>query len=118
MIMVFAAAALLDPKYLKTAPQFVIDTGVMDALSHGIETSLNVKSNYLNRAIASIGFGLFRQVKDHLLSGELTDDDYDIITLHSCIMGIASIRRAPLFPTAWAIISHITRASTTAWRAP
>lgn len=98
MIMVFAAAALLDPKYLKTAPQFVIDTGVMDALSHGIETSLNVKSNYLNRAIASIGFGLFRQVKDHLLSGELTDDDYDIITLHSCIMGIAFYQAGTLIP--------------------
>lgn len=97
-IMVFAAASLLDPKYLKTAPQFVIDTGAMDALSHGIETSLNVKSNYLNRAVAKIGFELFRQVKDHLLTGEFTDDDYDIIMLHSCVMGIAFYQAGTLIP--------------------
>ena len=97
-IMVFAAAALLDPKYLKTAPQFVLDTGAMDALSHGIETSLNVKSNALNRAVARIGFELFREVKDHLLTGELTDDDFDIIMLHSAVQGMAFFQAGTLIP--------------------
>ncbi len=97
-IMVFSAAALLDPKYISKAPQFIIDTGVMDALSHGIETSLNVKSNELNRAIAMIGFGLFRKVKDHLITGELTDEDYDAIMLHSCIQGIAFYQAGTLIP--------------------
>ena len=97
-IIVFAAAALLDPKYIKTAPQFVLDTGAMDALSHGIETSLNVKSNFLNRQIAMIGFGLFRSFKDHLLSGELTDEDFDNIMLHSSIMGMAFYQAGTLIP--------------------
>lgn len=97
-IMVFSAAALCDPKYLHTAPQFVIDTGAMDALSHGIETSLNVKSNALNRAIAMIGFELFSQVKDNLVTGKLTDDDYDIIMLHSIVQGIAFYQAGTLIP--------------------
>ena len=97
-IIVFSAAALLDPKYITGAPQFIIDTGVMDALSHGIETSLNVKSNALNRAIAMIGFGLFRQVKEHVLTGELSADDYDAIMLHSCVQGIAFYQAGTLIP--------------------
>lgn len=97
-IIVFACASLCDPKYIKDAPQFVIDTGAMDALSHGIETSLNVKSNALNRAVAMIGFNLFSQVKDHLVTGELPDDDYDIIMLHSIVQGIAFYQAGTLIP--------------------
>lgn len=97
-IIVCSAAAFLDPKYITGAPQFIIDTGVMDALSHGIETSLNVKSNALNRAVAMIGFGLFKQVKDHLVTGELTADDYDVIMLHSCVQGMAFYQAGTLIP--------------------
>lgn len=95
---IFAEAALLDPAYIKTAPQFVLDTGAMDALSHGIETSLNVNSNFMNRQVAMIGFGLFKKFKDHLLSGELTDEDFDNIMLHSSIMGMAFYQAGTLLP--------------------
>lgn len=97
-IMVFAAAALLDSKYIKGAPQFILDTGAMDALSHGIETSLNVNSYFLNRQIAMIGFGLFRTFKDRLITGDLTDEDYDNIMLHSCIQGMAFFQAGTLIP--------------------
>ena len=97
-IMVFSAAALLDSKYIKNAPQFILDTGAMDALSHGIETSLNVNSNFLNRQIAMIGFGLFRTFKDRLITGDLTDEDYDNIMLHSCIQGMAFFQAGTLIP--------------------
>ena len=97
-LIVLATAAFLDSNYLKTAPQFVLDTGAMDALSHGIETYLNVGSNFLNRSIATVAFGLFKQFKDHLLSGELTDEDYDQIMLHSCMQGMAFYQAGTLLP--------------------
>lgn len=97
-VIIFAEAALLDPAYIKTAPQFVLDTGAMDALSHGIETSLNVNSNFMNRQVAMIGFGLFKKFKDHLLSGELTDEDFDNIMMHSSIMGMAFYQAGTLLP--------------------
>ncbi len=97
-MIVFAEAALLDPRYISGAPQLILDTGAMDALSHGIETYINVKSNFLNRQIAMIGFGLFRKFKDHLLSGELTDEDYDNIMLHSAVQGMAFYQAGTLLP--------------------
>lgn len=97
-VIIFSEASFLDPAYIKTAPQFVLDTGAMDALSHGIETSLNVNSNFMNRQVAMIGFGLFKQFKDRLLHGGLTDKDFDNIMLHSSIQGMAFYQAGTLLP--------------------
>lgn len=97
-MIIFAEAALLDPAYIKTAPQFVLDTGAMDALSHGIETYVNVGSNFLNRQVAMVGFGLFKKFKNRLLHGGLTDEDFDDIMLHSSIQGMAFYQAGTLLP--------------------
>ncbi len=97
-IMVFSEASFLDPRYIEGAPQLILDTGAMDALSHGIETSINVNSNFMNQQIALIGFRLFNEFKDHLLSGELTAEDYEKIMLHSAIQGMAFYQAGTLLP--------------------
>lgn len=86
---VYCTAAFLDSRYIQNSPDFLIHTGVFDALAHGVESYLNKKHSTMNRMFGEYGFKLFASFKDHLLSGELTDEDFEKITLHSYIQGMA-----------------------------
>lgn len=87
--LVFAEAAFLDSRYIKESPAFLLHTGAIDALAHGVESYLHTGSNFMNREMGKIGFGLFASFKDNLLNNTLTDEDYDKMILTSFIMGIA-----------------------------
>lgn len=41
----YCTVAFLDARYIRESPAFLIHTGVMDALAHGVETYINIKSN-------------------------------------------------------------------------
>lgn len=86
---VYCTAAFLDPRYIETAPASILHTGVFDALAHGVESYLHNSHNVLNRQFAEKGFELFRSFKDRLRDGGLTEEDYDAITLHSYLQGLA-----------------------------
>jgi alcohol dehydrogenase len=94
---VFCDAAFLNPNYIK-APAFLIHTGAIDALAHGVETYVNAKSNFLNRSIAEIGFILFSEFKDNMLADKLTDADYEKMVLASCIQGMAFMQAGTTLP--------------------
>lgn len=69
---IFFDVAFMDVRYIKESPSFLIHTGAMDALAHGVETYVNTASNFMNRSMAEIGFRLFADFKDHkvkLLTG-------------------------------------------------
>lgn len=87
--LVFAEAAFLDSRYIKDSPPFLLHTGAIDALAHGVESYLHTGSNFMNRAIGEIGFKLFASFKDNLLNNTLTDEDFDNMILTSFLMGIA-----------------------------
>ena len=82
-------ASFVDARYLKESPYFLLDTGAMDALAHGMETYVNVKSNYMNRAVAEIGFKLFSEFKDNLLAKTMTDEDFEKMHLAATFQGMA-----------------------------
>lgn len=86
---VYCVGAFLDPRYIETAPDFVLHTGVFDALAHGVESYLHTRNNVMNQQFSAFGFSLFKGFKDGLLKGELSAEDYDRITLHSAVMGLA-----------------------------
>ena len=94
----FPEVSFVDPRYSKGAPQYLIDTGVMDALAHGLEASVHVDANFLNKGLASMAFGLFAKFKDRLLTGELTDEDYDNMCLHSLTQGLAFMNSCTTIP--------------------
>ncbi len=94
----YCTVAFLDARYVKESPSFLIHTGAMDALAHGVETYINVKSNPLNRAIAAIGMDMFAQYKDRLISDKLTDEDYETMLLISNIMGQAFMQAGTCLP--------------------
>ncbi len=86
---VYCVAAFLDPRYVETAPDMILHTGVFDALAHGVESYLHNNHNRMNRLFAEFGFSLFKDFKDGMASGNLSEEDYDKIMLHSAVQGMA-----------------------------
>lgn len=93
-----ASASFVDPRYLKESPYFLLDTGAMDALAHGMETYVNVKSNFMNRSVAEIGFKLFSEFKDNLLSKTMKDEDFEKMHLAATFQGMAFMQAGTALP--------------------
>lgn len=94
----YCTVAFLDARYIRESPSYLIHTGVMDALAHGVETYINIKSNPLNRAIAAVGMNMFSEFKDNMLNGTLTDEDYEKMLLTANIMGQAFMQAGTCIP--------------------
>lgn len=90
--------SFVDPRYIEKAPLFLLDTGAIDALAHGVECSLHRDANPLNQGIAKIGFELFAQFKDSLLSGNLVEEDFDKLSLAALTQGIAFMQSCTTIP--------------------
>lgn len=95
---VFCVAAFLDPTYIRSSPLFLLHSGAMDTLAHGVETYLHVGSNLMNRSMADLGFGLFAQYKDPLMNGNLSDDDLEKMQVCSFVMGMAFMQSSTTIP--------------------
>lgn len=95
---VFCEAAFLDPRYIRESPLFLLRSGAMDALAHGVETYLHVGSNIINRSVAEIGFRLFAQYKDALLNNSLSGSDYQNMQVASFMMGMAFMQSSTTIP--------------------
>jgi alcohol dehydrogenase class IV len=95
---VFCEAAFLDPRYIRESSLFLLRSGAMDALAHGVETYLHVGSNIINRSVAEIGFRLFTQYKDALLNDSLHGDDHQNMQIASFMMGMAFMQSSTTIP--------------------
>lgn len=90
--------AFLDARYIEDSPQWLIDLGALDALAHGIESSLNVANNFASRMLADFGLMLFREYKDRLMGRELTAEDYDNMLLAASVQGMAVVQSSTTLP--------------------
>lgn len=90
--------SFVDPRYIERAPLFLLDTGAIDALAHGVECSIHKDANVLNRGIARTGFELFAQFKDNLLKGTLEAEDFDKLSLAAFTQGIAFMQSCTTIP--------------------
>ena len=95
---VFCEAAFLDPRYIRESPLFLLHSGAMDTLAHGVETYLHTSSNIINRSVAEIGFKLFAGYKDALLEGKLSDEDIQNMQIASFMMGMAFMQSSTTIP--------------------
>lgn len=95
---VFCEAAFLDPRYIRESPLFLLHSGAMDTLAHGVETYLHKGSNIINRSVAEIGFKLFAGYKDALLAGNLSDADIQNMQIASFVMGMAFMQSSTTIP--------------------
>lgn len=94
----YPEVSFVDPRYIEKAPLFLLDTGAIDALAHGIESCLHKDANVLNQGIAKTGFELFAQFKDHLLNNTLVEEDFDKISLAAFVQGIAFMQSCTTIP--------------------
>ena len=86
---VFYDLGFFDPRYIMDSPKELLHTGIMDALCHAIESYVNVKSNDMTRAMGEIGMKMFAKFKDNLLTGDLTEQDYQNMLIASYYDGMA-----------------------------
>lgn len=94
----FCQAAFVDPSYLEGSPSFLIHTGVIDALAHGVEGCLNILHTPFNKVLSDYAFDLFRNFKDNMVSGNLTAGDYDNMALCSYVQGMAFMQSCTTIP--------------------
>lgn len=87
--MSFFDTAFLDPKYIKNSPRALLVNGALDALAHGVECYVNTSANRASRALSDIGFELFSEYKDALLTDTLRNGDYAKLQFVGAVQGMA-----------------------------
>lgn len=88
---VWSDYSFVDPLYVRTCDAKLSQANALDALGHGLEPYIDTgsKDHFMVQAYAEMGFKLFREIKEHLRTGEMTDEDYNKQMLMSTIMGFA-----------------------------
>ena len=102
---IFPAIALVDGKYLRTAPHSMIVNTAVDALAHMIESCEMTNASDYSRAVAVSGLQIWKRSKD-ILSGdrEPSDDDLANLMRASTFAGIAIAQTGTSIPHALSYI--------------
>lgn len=90
--------SFLDVKYIQNSPQFLLDSGAMDTLAHGIESYLSVRASETSRNMAAYGLRLFAEFKDDLLARSLTEDDMEKMLTAASFQGIVVMMTSTTIP--------------------
>ncbi len=87
---VFAALALIDGKYLQTAPLHVLADTTTDALAHFAESFINKKATDYSRLCVLQGLSIWKKAKDIVAGTEQADEaDYLNMLNASAMAGMA-----------------------------
>lgn len=78
---IFPQYALVDGKYLASAPKKILVNTSVDSLGHLIESYINLGASPFSRMISEYGMALWKDVKPALLSDHVTDEDRDRMML-------------------------------------
>lgn len=96
---IFADLALLDGKYLATAPESVLRNTSIDALGHMYESWINVNATEFSRMFVREGLRVWRETKEVLLGRKKPErDDFDRMLLASCYAGMAIAHTGTAIP--------------------
>ncbi len=95
----FPVLALVDGKYLESAKKTLIVNTAVDALSHMVESILNIKSNVFNRMCPEYGLKFWGECKEALLSDDDVDESlYEKLMLTSTIAGMSIAQTSTSVP--------------------
>ena len=96
---IFADLALIDGKYLKTAPASVLANTAIDALTHMIESYINTKSTPYSRMCVDAGLRTWRECLP-VIKGEkeARDEDYMALMRASMFAGMSIAHTATSIP--------------------
>ena len=96
---IFANLALLDGKYLKSAPKHVLGNTIFDALTHLYESYLNSKATDYSRMCVDAGLKMWARSLP-ILRGEREAEDSDLLNMMraSMMAGMAIAHTATTLP--------------------
>lgn len=86
---IFADIALIDGKYLCSAPVNVLRNTALDALTHLIESCINIKTDDFSRMFVEQGLKLWSKNKDVLETGNASDEQLQEMMNASAMAGMA-----------------------------
>ncbi len=86
---IFPSLALVDAKYLATAPSSVLCNTAIDALGHLIESYFNASATEYSRMLTVQGLDVWGGCRDILLGMEPVEADYEQMMLASSLAGMA-----------------------------
>ena len=95
---IFPQYALVDGKYLASAPKRILVNTSVDSLGHLIESYINLGASPFSRMISEYGMALWKDVKPALLSDHVTDEDRDRMMLTSTLAGMAITHAGTTLP--------------------
>ncbi len=98
---VFPVLALVDGKYIKSAPQSLLINTSMDALAHLYESALNAKVDDYSRMTVAAGLKCWAKTKD-VLTGERTrtEEDLSLLMRSSAFAGMSIAQYGTAIPHA------------------
>lgn len=86
---IFPELALVDPKYLQTAPAEVITNTAVDALGHLIESYFNTHAGEYSRMLCMTGIEIWGMCRGVLLGMEPERESYENLMFASSLAGMA-----------------------------
>ena len=98
---IFADLALIDGKYVSSAPAQILANTTMDALCHLYESYIHSASTDYSRMCAEAGIRIWARSKDVILGRrEASPEDYQNMMNASCMAGMAIAHTATSMPHA------------------
>ncbi len=95
---IFADLALIDGKYLKTAPISVLRSTAVDALSHMAESYINTRADDLSRMFVRSGLELWKGCRKVLDSGRAEPEELQRLMNASAMAGMAIAQTSTTVP--------------------
>lgn len=86
---IFPVLSLVDAKYLRSASLDIIKSTSVDALAHLVESVINSHASPFSLMCAENGLAMWSRVKEPLITGNITDADYDFLMHSSVLAGMA-----------------------------
>ena len=98
---VFPSYAMVDGKYLKSAPLSLICNSAIDSLSHMYESLLNTKTDDYVRMTATAGLKMWSEIKDCLTGNrDIQDNDRTYLMRSSTLAGMSIAQSGTTLPHA------------------
>ena len=86
---IFPTYALVDGKYLMSAPRSILVNTAVDALGHFIESYVNTKATDFSRMLCEYGMGVWSSTKNVLIGADITEEECDRLLFASTLAGMA-----------------------------
>lgn len=95
---IFPTYALVDGKYLMSAPRSILVNTAVDALGHFIESYVNTKATDFSRMLCEYGMGIWSSTKNVLIGADITEEECDRLLFASTLAGMAIAHTGTALP--------------------